>query len=419
MSAPNIPKFRFLLVYLVVAAIGCSDGVTDPEAENVIDSNSPKMAIIDYSSPFVDPDALRKYAAADLVILESSYLLSNDRHSGFVDEIHAINPRTKVLGYQLAQTCWYSWGEASQETANRYGYDWYVATRPYWATTTEGDTVTNWPGQAVLDISKPECRAAMIDVIAKYKRSGPNHLDGVMWDYFGSSLWIPPESAAQMEGEPDLDGDGIPHFDDPDEIAALKSAQEFLVNELREELGSDFVQIFNGNRALSDSLFAGLGDGMLYELFPLVGFAGSDKYRKALDIEKPNNLFTACNWPRSRNGGPWLILSNNWQIGFTDPQGDFIQYNLGNLNRAVALLTDATAAYHSDGQIVYGWPDVDLDLGPPLGPAEIDGETYFRRFSRGEISVVLESGAYPMPFDFSITQNGEVVQYLDHPNHFP
>lgn len=410
----------FIVASLYLAAAGCGGDPAAPEAETAAETASPLMAIIEYQNPVNDPDFPAKYAAADLVVFASPLFLGNGQTAGMIDELRALNPRIKVLGYQLAQTSRISAGELGPDSADPYSYDWYVATRPYWSFTTAGDTLSNWAGQAVLDILDPACRAAMIDVIARYHREGHNRLDGVMWDYFGTSLWIPPDIAADTEGDPDLDGDGVPHFEDPDEQAALRAAQESLVRELRAEMGESFVQVFNGSRALSDSTFAALGDGMLYEIFPQVGFSsGSDKYRQALLPENPNNLFAAGSWPRTRNGGPWLILSNNWQIGFTNPDGVVVDYNLGNLNRAVALLTGAAAAYHSDGRITYGWPDVEVDLGEPLGPTEIDGDTYHRSFARGEITVVIESGAYPMPFDFEIVQDGEVVQYLDFPDYFP
>jgi len=75
--------------------------------------------------------------------------------------------------------------------------------------------------------------------------------------------------------------------------------------------------------------------------------------------------------------------------------------------------------YHSDGGTTYGWPAVDVDLGAPLGPAVRDGRTLTRAFDRGRVTAVMESGAYPVPFDFTIEMDGEVVQSLDMPTAFP
>ena len=96
-----------------------------------------------------------------------------------------------------------------------------------------------------------------------------------------------------------------------------------------------------------------------------------------------------------------------------------ILLDLGDINRAVALLTDATAVYHSDGRHIYGWPEVDIRLGPALGGVTIDGPIYTREFERGRVTVTMTSGDPPFPFDYEIVQDGQVVQSLQFPSHFP
>ncbi len=420
MTPIRILHSSIALLLTILTLCGCGDqGAVEPVTGITGDPvvHSPRMAILDYTNPVTEPDGAAGFARAGLVILESAYLWSHPDHVPFVDEVRSLNPETRVVGYVLAQTTRTAWAE--QEQSNPYGYDMYVATLPYWAHTTTGDTLTNWPGQVVLDITDPACRTAMIDVIERYHRQSGRIFDGVMWDAFAPKLWIPPEAAAVMDGEPDIDGDGVPHDQDEDEMAAMRDAQEALVRELRNRLGSGFIQIFNGVRAMSDSSFAALGDGMLYELFPEVGFGRGANYAKALDTSSTKNLFAARRWPRTRNGGPWLILSNLNSISFTDDRGALVSYDLGDINRAVALLTGATVVYHETGGGFYGWPAIDVDLGAPLGPASIDSTVFRREFELGSVTVEMESGAYPIPFDFTIVQDGDTLQALDFPAHTP
>ncbi|MHB8079412.1 MAG: alpha-amylase family protein [Candidatus Krumholzibacteriia bacterium] len=379
------------------------------------------MAIVDYRTGDLDtPEAAARYAQADLVVLESSYLWSRPQNAGFVANVKALNPNARVLGYVLANTAWATWGDEpdSDPTTNPYGWDWYNATRPYWCYTTTGDTLMNWPHQVVLDILDPACRRAMIDVLLKWRREGSNPVDGFYWDYFSTSLWIAPAAAATLDGEPDLDDDGIGHFEDADERQAFRDAQTALVQETRAAFGDAFIQIFNGGRAAVDSTFAALGDGMFYELFPTVGFWGGPRMALALDPAQPNNLYAARRWPRTRNGGPWLVLSNPTPVSWWDADGQLVQFNLGEINRAVALLTGATACYHEPPALGYGWPAYEPALGLPLGGVVCRGDTLTRDFAGGRVKVIKRNMDSVLPFDFEITETDSVVQALRYPDYY-
>jgi hypothetical protein len=385
------------------------------------DALTPRMVIFDlYTNRITEPDDVQKYAKAELVILNDCNLWCCFVARGITQRLKAANPAIKVLNYTRSKT---SMCDIDFETLGRdwhpYLYDWYTATRPYWCWTTEGDTLMDWPGEVVIDISQPGCRQAIIDVISYYQATETNKIDGVLWDYFPTQLFIVPAALENMVGEPDIDGDGISHYEDEDEREAFLAGQVALIEETRAALGEDFIQIFNGNRARTDSTFAALGDGILYERFPTVGFVGDEYMANALDPNQYNNLFAARNWPRAQNGGPWLILANKWSVGFVDDQGHYITYNLADINRVTALLTDCAVVYNPYGRWGYEWPQVELRLGPPLGGVVFEGQSITREFQRGRVTLTWTSRRHPLPFNFEIIQDGQVVQMLDLPRHLP
>ena len=44
-------------------------------------------------------------------------------------------------------------------------------------------------------------------MFVSHQNASSNKFDGVFWDYFNTWLWIAP-AVTDMEGEPDMDGDG-------------------------------------------------------------------------------------------------------------------------------------------------------------------------------------------------------------------
>lgn len=379
------------------------------------------IAVIDYGYlDLNDPEVAANVARADIVVLETSTLWAPNGNAGGVAALKAINPDVKVLGYINAHGSWLSWGDTFVTDPERqpYGADWYRATRPYWSFTTTGDTMMSWPGKVLLDVLDPDCRAAMIGVIAAHWNAHGNVLDGVFWDHFNNWLWTP-DQVPGVDGRMDLDGDGIPHLEDEDEMAAYRAASEALITGLREALGPQVIQVANGVRAACDSTFAGLLDGMMYENFPDVGFGGLSM-RTALDPANPCNLFAAQHWPRGDNGGPWLIYTNKYVTQFNDDQGQLVRWRLAEYARVAALVTGGRASFHGyDQKYRYDWPSVDLGLGDPAGPAAFDGDTIVREFANGRVTLTFTGGDLPQPFNFVIEQGGQVVQSLAYPRHFP
>jgi hypothetical protein len=411
-----VMNFRYLVVpamlTICLGLMACSSpGDPGSEIENPVLKTDLRIAALDhYIGDLTDPEVLARYTRADILIVPCDAFWGKESLEGNLNLLRAAKPELKILGFFRSKVVKSFWGDGPRENQS-YNYDLFQASKPYWARTTVGDTVMDWPNAVVYDYTNPAARKAMLDVFSHYQKTSSNKFDGVYWDYFNEVLWIAP-AVTSMEGDPDMDGDGVSHWDDPDEIQAFKDAQYDWVHEMQAAMGPDFIQITNGSRALTDSTFAREFDGMFYELFPNVGYGKGETFKRALDPNQYNNLWTALSWPRTSNGGPWLILSHANRVGtYVDPDGLLAPIIAGDLLRAVALLTGATSThYNNTGLHRSGIPRVELDLGNPLGPATIEGELYSRQFERGSVELYMGAGLYPVPFSYVIPQNGVVVE---------
>jgi hypothetical protein len=269
----------------------------------------------------------------------------------------------------------------------------------------------------VLNVLNPACRDSIVFKLAEFQNATANRIDGVLWDYFDTVVWVSPYVSATVEGEADLDGNGIPLKDDGPERVAYLAACDSLVLRTREVMGSDFIQVFNGRRAHTDSNFAALGDGMYYEIFPTQIFPDPDMAH-AMDPNYDFSLFHATKWPRTDNGGPYIVLGMYWVSRYLDQNRDVQEVPFGNMYRAVGLLTDVYAAWLPANHR-YGWPEVEINLGPPMGPTTIAGNLYSREFLYGRVDLTMKLGSYPNPFSYKITVGGRVVEELNIPYHFP
>lgn len=356
-----------------------------------------------------DPVNMERITRGDILIVQTDQFWGRAEFEGKMGLIRAAKPSLKILGYFRTKAVKAYWGDYPNQT---YNYDLHQALSPFWCQTTTGDTLMDFPGAVVFDYTNPAARRAALDVYEHYQSTSNNKFDGVFWDYFSTSLWISP-TVVGMDGEPDMDGDGVAHWDDPDELAAFLDAQFDWLREMEAAMGPSFIQVGNGYRAATDSVFAAELDGIFYELFPNVGFGSGDTFRHALDPTRYNNLFTSRHWPRTRNGGPWMFLSHRKPAGSIRDGGTWITIDAGDLLRAVALLTDGTSLhYDNTGQAVAGVPAIELDLGRPLGETEIFGELYVRNFERGRVVLEMGVGYYPQPFSYVIHQNGVEVEAL-------
>lgn len=378
------------------------------------------VAIIDWSAvDWADPANWEKYSRADVCMVMAAQLWGDQyRDTPVIPHLKALNPDLKVFGYISAKSAQLS-GEPAG--SNAFWHDWFVRTRPFWVYTTTGDTAQDWPANVLVNILDPACRSAMVHTVADYQRRSANHLDGIMWDYFNNSLWVY-SGIPSVTGDPDMDGDGIGHWADSGEMEAYRGAEVALVSAMRDSLGAGFIQIFNGQRGYSDAAFAGLADGLLYEIFPTLGWP-QPNMRNAMDPAVVNSLPNVRGWVRTDNGGPWLILSNPWINRYQDLNNVVTTLNNGNVNRVTALLTDVYVAWHAPGSstfsYTYGWTDNDICLGEPLGPAVHEGEFVRRDFQYGRVELEWKTGRYPDPFHYRIWSEGQLVEELDVPYHLP
>ena len=382
------------------------------------ETHSPyNYAILDWAeNDWTDYKHIERLSRGDLVVVTAYFIWGNTTAEAMnvLGQIKALNPSCVLLGYLPAKNSKIAW--ENPNTPYPFTHAWWERTYPYWSFTTTGDTLMDWPGKAVINILDPDCREAMVTTIVEFHRASNNVFDGIFWDYFNNEIWIAP--GVDVDGDPDLDGDGIPHVSDQDELQAWRDAQVSIVSAVRDSLGEDFIQFFNGQRAYGDSAFAALSDGVYYELFPTLFFPDPDM-RTALDPNYEYNLFRTRNWPRSQNGGPYVILSHIGQNFFVDHLGEVTRLNLGDSYRAVGLLTDCYSSWNSHGSHTFGFTENDINLGAPLGPTVINGDVYTRDFEFGKVELTLTNGYYPNPHNYKIWVNGTIVEELAIPYHYP
>jgi len=404
-----------LVIETIQAKVFASDSGTDFTA------HSPGLvAVYDGSGPdWSDPAVIEKFARVDLPIVMAHHLWMGGSSASVnaVEQMKVLNPDQIIVGYVSVKSA-HSFGLNLDPES--YWYKWYVRTEPYFVYTTEGEIARDWPSSQLINILDPHCRTAMIETIMEMQDNSLNVFDGIFWDYFNNVLWVSPD--VDNLGDPDMDGDGIGHWDDPDEMAAYRVAQVELVNAARDSLGDDLIMIFNGTRAYGDSTFAALADGAFYELFPTLFFPEPDMGH-ALDPDYPFSLFNVRPWFRTQNGGPFLVLSSIWYNVFLDLNHEPTQIVTGDKFRAVSLLADTYASWNSapDGSQnqLFHWTSHDISLGRPLGPPVFEGPFIRRDFQYGEVEIEMKSGAYPNPFDYRIWVLGELVSEIAVPYHTP
>ena len=418
-------RFTSIAILLLLAACGRADQPTDPAAD--LDrpgdpaSGALRIAAVDFSvANLADEPDLTKYARADLVALNPWSFWQNESQTGALDALRAENPRMKILAYFSPKIVRQDWAVGPREF-HPYEYDLYQAAAPYLCRTTTGDSLMDFPGAIVFDFTRAELRQQLLDVFVANQGRYGNRFDGIFWDYFAPRLWIAPDVSG-MTGEPDMDGDSVPHWEDEDELAAFAAAQVAWVRETRARFGEDFIQVANGTRAMFEPEFATLFDGLYQERFPRIPYGAGGEFLEALDPSRPNSVWAMVGHLRTRNGGPWFIPTNHSNVGtVVDQHGEFRRVNPDDFNRVLALLTGSTSAHFDlSGHHRAGLPVVELDLGEPTAPTAINGGIMTREFSRGTIRLQMGEGSYPIPFRYWIRDaEGRNVQVFDPPYVYP
>jgi len=374
---------RSFVIMLVTAAaifLACTGSPSepgDPLGSSTLIEQYPMRGVTHWSSFFEwDETTTAEAAKAGMLIFPINSCFSPDG-ADVIARLRELNPDIMILGYLGVLTV----SEFYPDTPNLersfpWTLDFYRLVEDNWAWTTTGDTLHVWPKMIFLDPitgdgeADSELLTGIVDLLEEYVDNWPEAIDGVMHDYFMYQPYISPFNS-NVEGEIDLDGDGITTGDDEDEKAILLRWQKDYASEIRSRFGRDFIQIANGKVPLEDSELAGHLNGIFYELFPNMcwGFTDRTGFEKLLENQ-------ADGWLAKAHGRTWSLLTNNT-----------IEYN-NMFCMLSSLLAGCFYTELQDNFIFRGWT-IDIDAGTALSQLTVEGKadsilTYRRTFSGGE-----------------------------------
>ena len=371
---------------MLVALLACvSCGAEGPDAPGAppgvpIADSYPEKSVVHWAPLRLWNDELIGEAALSRSIVIPMEQCFSEETRPVLERLRELNPDLRVIAY-LPLLCVYT---VPPDTTGLRGvvpflYDYYETVRENWAVTTTGDTLMIWPEAIFLDpISNGGIDRDLIEKIADllegYQQSGYPPIDGIMHDYFMYCVYVNPACRPGVEGEPDLDGDGIPCAEDGDERDLLLLWQKEYMRELRSRFGEDFIMIGNGRPPQENAELAGLLNGIFYEAFPNGPWGWTDREGFMRLIENQREGYLA-----PTEGRTWSILSN-----------DRIEYN--NLFCLVSSLLAGCLYTELHGSCIFtGWT-LDVNAGAPAGELSLDGSpdsllTAFRLYSRGEARI--------------------------------
>lgn len=374
---------RSLIASLAAAALlaACADSPSEVGQSPSSPSQTfswPHKGVLHWLSFFGwDDETIREAAEAGMVIFPMDFSLSPDA-APVIDRLRQINPAIKILGYHLVLAV----PELYPDTlylrrSLPYSLDYYYLALNHWAWTTTGDTLSIWPDQIFLNpIPGGDPNVALMEGIAEllheHLEEHPGQVDGIMHDYFMYSPYINPTMAERVEGEIDLDGNGVLFSDDPAERAMFLQWQRDYAATIRDRLGPDFIQIGNGRVPQEDAGLAAHLNGIFYEVFPNMCWGLSDREGLLMLLRNHED-----GWLAEALGRTWSIVTNH-----------DVEYN----NLFCALTSLLTGCFYADlqnGAIFEGWT-VDLHPGVPASDLVIEGRpdsmmTFRREFTRGEV----------------------------------
>lgn len=200
----------------------------------------------------------------------------------------------------------------------------------------------------------------VVDLVVDAIEDYPTHVDGIFHDYLSEYPFVWPDGEAEV----DLDGDGLGAREDDDDRDVWIAWQRELPRRIQARLGSGFIQIANGRLPHTHADVAQYVAGIVYEAFPRMVWAYSDREGMELVLEhlEPGHL-------TPRRGRTWSLL---WDRSGQRP--DFCRLASALTGQPYAL-TD-----------LQGFAGVDEDLvrlGVPTGELEMvetgDGGIEYRR----------------------------------------
>lgn len=374
---------RLFLIILVASAailLACSESPSEPTGLQGSPSRLqqwPMRGVTHWSDFFEWDEATTADAArAGLLIFPIERCFSPDAVD-IIARLRELNPDIRILGYLgvlfLAEL--YP-DTAYLERSLPWTLDFYRLVEDNWAWTTTGDTFSVWPGTIFLNpiAEDGEVDGELIDdivgLLEEYVDNRPGAIDGVMHDYFMYRPYVSPYSD-NVEGDLDLDGNGILIGDDENERAVFLRWQKDYAAAIRSRLGPDFIQIANGRVPQEDAELAGYLNGIFYERYPNMCWSLTDRtgFEKLLENQ-------AAGWLTEARGRTWSLLTNNT-----------IEYN----NRFCMLSSLLAGCFYTeltDNYTFRGWT-IDIDAGQALSDLMVEGRadsilTYRRSFSGGE-----------------------------------
>jgi|GEM_PF-3459756 len=370
---------------VLIALISCSCSTEDPSSHPKTGHyfpprGYPEKSIVHLES-FIDwnPEKLQDAAQAEMVILPIDWCFSPESE-GILEELRQLNPGIQIIGYQVMLGVYTLWPDTSYLQATLpYKLDYYQAVTNEWASTTTGDTLMIWRDLILLNpIDGDEINRSlidtMIDLIVEYQSQTGDALDGIMHDYFMYRPYINPTIRDLVEGEIDLNGNGVIIDEDTGEQALFYAWQKEYAREIRNRFGEDFIQVGNGRPPQEDAELAAILNGIFYENFPNLRWQLTDRdgLLRLLQHQEEGFLSTA-------KGRTWSILTNEY----------------GGKNNLFCLVSSMLAdCFYTEMHSPYlftGWT-IDIRAGAPQQSTILEGRidsmlTVKRAFDLGEARI--------------------------------
>jgi len=347
-----------------------------------------------------DDTRIAEVSRSSMVILPADFCLSPAAEE-IIGAMREANPDLRIIGYHLVLAVPELYPDTLYlERVLPYALDLYRLVRGNWAWTTTGDTLSMWPGQVFLDPIGEDgpdegLIAGIAGLLESHVEERPWALDGIMHDFFMYEPYISPWLDGRVEGEIDLDGDGVPIGSDQDEKEAFYRWQIEYVREIGRRLGPDFIQIGNGKPPQEDAELAGMLNGIFYELFPNMCWSLTDLQGTLALLDHQSE-----GWLREARGRTWSILTNSE-----------IEYN--NQYCLIASLLAGCHYTELHGTYLFSGWEFDLEPGKPLSDVVVEGRpdsamTIRRLFSGGEARI--RFGAHGGRIETSFIENDPVVR---------
>ncbi len=376
------------LTLSAAAALLLSCGNTPSSPGTSVSSPSagryPEKGVVHWRSFLEWDDAKIEAAAGAKMIIFPIQICLSQAGDDIIGRLKSINPEIKIVGYLGLLNVSQLWADTATVRENTpYEMDFYNLSLERWAWTTTGDTLSIWPGSVFLNPFRDgspdiDFIVEIVDLIERYRAQRESSLDGIMHDYFMYKPYINYQLEGQVEGEVDLDGNGIAIGDDPAERSMFLEWQIRYAGEIRSRFGPDFIQVGNGRVPQENAELAGFLNGIYYEYFPNMCWSITDREGMRILVANQEEGYLDEAFGRT-----WSILTN-----------EAVDYN-NYFCLITSMLAGCLYTELHDGVVFSGW-QIDLQPGTPRSGLMIEGSpdsvmTYRRAFSRGEARISFAS----------------------------